>query len=179
MVAHPPVNVVERVAGQALLDGVLCFKDQPAFLRSRSLRGALITANVFYRRDVLDAAGRFDETFENYGEDIDLYWRVLATYPDRLYYDPGLFVEHVFPRSRRRLFRKWVQYGIASSYLASRYSKGPKIDPSHYARLATSAVGVVFHRGSERELSIARLLQSSGHLWGKYRGCFTRRIINL
>jgi glycosyltransferase involved in cell wall biosynthesis len=176
--ALPPVNEIEQVAGDALLKGVLQYPQEQQRISLRSLRGAFIGANVFYRKDVFFALGGFDERFANFGEDIDLFWRAVATFPGRLLYDPQLYVSQHFPATWSSLFRKWCQYGMASCYL-QRYHLGRwRIDLTHYRRLGTAIYALVT-QPDQRRINLARLVQIIGHLFGKYWGSVRLGVMNL
>ena len=174
----PPRNQIEQVAGEALLAGVLRFPTLASRPEGRPLRGAFITANVFYRRDAFWSAGGFDERFANYGEDIDLFWRMLVHFPSRLQYEPRLVLEHRFPNSWGSLFTKWFQYGMASCYL-QRYHLGRfHIDLAHYRRLGNALAAFVIQR-DQRPRQAARAVQLFGHLVGKYVGSVRLRVVDL
>lgn len=176
--ALPPLNEIEKVAGDALLSGVLQFPTKPQRLFERSLRGAFITANVFYRRDIFGSLDGFDERFANYAEDIDLFWRAIALYPGLLLYEPKLYVEHRFPTTVRQLFWKWYQYGIASCHLQRRHLGHLHLDPAPYSRLAATFADLAT-QPDKRSTNTARLAQIVGHLLGKYCGSALLGVVNL
>jgi len=176
--ALPPVNEIEQVAGDALLKGVLQYPQQQQRVFTRSLRGAFIGASVFYRKDIFFALGGFNERFANFGEDIDLFWRAVATFPGQLLYDPQLYVSQHFPATLSSLFRKWYQYGIASCYL-QRYHLGRwRIDLMHYRRLG-AAIYALVTQPDQRRINLARVVQIIGHLFGKYWGSVRLGVVNL
>ena len=176
--ALPPLNEIEKVAGDALLSGVLQFPTERLHLFERSLRGAFITANVFYRRDIFSVLGGFDERFANYAEDIDLFWRAIAVNPGLLLYEPQLYVEHRFPTTVCQLFWKWYQYGIASCHLQRRHLGRLRLDRAHYRRLA-AAFADLATQPDKRPTNTARLAQIVGHLLGKYCGSALLGVVNL
>lgn len=178
MRATPPRNAIERVAGDAFLHGVMQFSDERSFARHRGVRGAFITANVFYRRDAFTAIGGFDEWFATQAEDIDLFWRMLARFPGQLLYEPALEVRHCFPTSWRSLYRKWFSYGIASCRLQKRHLRAIHFDGAHYRRLALALASLVRHPERKTE-NMAQIVQLAGHLAGKASGSVRFGIINL
>jgi len=176
--ALPPVNEIEQVAGDALIKGVLQCPQEQQRVFTRSLRGAFIGANVFYRKDVFFALGGFDERFANFGEDIDLFWRAVASFRGQLLYDPQLYVSQHFPATWSSLFWKWYQYGMASCYL-QRYHLGRwRIDLMNYRRLG-AAIYALVTQPDQRRTNLARLVQIIGHLLGKYWGSVRLGIVNL
>lgn len=178
MRATPPVNEIERVASEAFLLGVMQFPAEPTSAIHRGLQGAFITANVFYRRDVFLTIGGFDEWFKNYAEDIDLFWRVLDLHSGRMLYHPDIRVFHSFPTTWKALYRKWRQYGLASCYLQRRHLGRFHFDGSHYQRLANALLDSV--RGAEQHsVTLARIVQLTGHLHGKVVGSIRLRVVNL
>lgn len=54
------------------------------------------TGNIAYRRDVFNTIGMFDETFE-FGEDGDLFWRMVRSRRFRYRYNAGAIVAHKHP----------------------------------------------------------------------------------
>lgn len=178
MCALPHRNEIERVAGESFLRGVMRFPTESIRPQDRSLRGAFITANVFYRRDIFHAVGGFDEWFQNNAEDIDLFWRILARFPGQLLYDPSLTVYHCFPTTLYDLFRKWYGFGIASCRLQKRHLGKFRVDGFHYRQLVITTWRFL-RRPEDRPASKARIVQLTGHLCGKYSGSFRFGIINL
>ena len=72
------------------------------------------TINLAFRREVHDAVGGFDESFE-YGSDIDFSWRVVGS-GHRIKSAAGAVVEHDWGDGRRQVKRSW-QYGRARARL--------------------------------------------------------------
>jgi GT2 family glycosyltransferase len=178
MRATPPRNDIERVAGDALLQGVMQFPNEARRLINRSLRGAFITANVFYRRETFAEIGGFDEWFATEAEDIDFFWRILGRYPGRLLYEPTLAIYHSFPTTWSGLFYKWYHYGIASCKLQKRHLGTFHLDISHYQRLMRALWNLLIIKDRRIE-NLARIVQLSGHLIGKYHGSLRFGIVNL
>ena len=107
--AHQPDSMVERFGSLA---GILSY-DLPRgpVTRSRStfLSGGLITANVLFRKDILDEAGRFDDNLLS-GGDYELCWRILAAgYP--LYFEPEAWVLHFHRATLGSFLRQFHNYG--------------------------------------------------------------------
>lgn len=181
MHALPPANEIERVAGAAFLDGVMQFPHSTMRVGKRTLRGAFLTANVFYQTQAFRSVGGFDEWFENYAEDVDLFWRTLKRYPGRLLFSPDVWVQHCFPATWRALFSKWHQYGMASCYLQKRHLDLVNLDGSHYRRLGVAAAALISH-SLQRTSTIgdsAKMVQLAGHLSGKIAGSFKLGLVNL
>jgi succinoglycan biosynthesis protein ExoA len=178
IIATPPRNEIESVAGNALLQGVLQFPSYLQRINHRSLRGAFITANVFYKKDAFWEMNGFNETFANYAEDIDFFWRIGDQYPGKLLFDPRIVVKHQFPNTLRKLFWKWHQYGINSCFLQKYHGLKVNIDTSHYLRLVTSLFALAVQRDQRRK-NIARIVQLTGHLYGKLHGSCKLKVINI
>jgi len=178
MLALPPRNEIEKIAGDAFLNGVMKFPAEQCWVKERQLHGAFITANVFYRRDIFMKVNGFDEWFENNAEDIDLFWRVLAQYPGKLLYNAYSPVYHCFPTTLRGLFRKWYGFGIASCRLQKRYMGPLHFDRSHYRRL-TNSLWTWMRFPDQRSAAKVRVIQCVGHLGGKYCGSLKLRIVNI
>lgn len=178
MSALPPVNDVDRFAGEVFIDQIMRFPSELLRPKDGTVSGAFITANCAYRRKALDELGGFSGWFANHAEDIDLYWRALAKFPGKLLYDPDIVIEHSFPSTVPALWRKYVQYGIASSKLAKRHSNRVQIDWTLYRRLATSCLAVVTRSPHQRDPAL-QAIQLSAHAAGKAWGSFTSRCINL
>lgn len=78
------------------------------------------TINTAFRREVYDAVGGFDESFE-YGSDMDFSWRVVAA-GFRIYAVPKAIVRHDWGTTKRQ-FRRSYMYGKARIRL---YRKHPR-----------------------------------------------------
>lgn len=180
MSALPPMNEIERFAAHVFIDQIMRFPSECTRpVPSTNVHGAFITANVAYRRRALDELGGFTDWFSNHAEDIDLYWRALARYSGKLLYDPNLVVEHSFPTTLRGLWRKHVQYGVASSKLSKRHSRNRvQVDWQLYQRLLASCFAAVTNRNIEPNPGL-QALQLAAHATGKLLGSITSRCVNL
>jgi glucosyl-dolichyl phosphate glucuronosyltransferase len=86
-------------------------------------------ANVFYRRDLLVSCGGFDPnlgmkgTVLGYEEETEAQKRILSRFPRaKVYFEPGLIVQHWVRPAKMHLFWKFKQqyaYGIAKAYSKS------------------------------------------------------------
>ena len=176
MLALPPRNWVEAVAGKIFLDEIMRYGEDSRYCDSLSVAGALITANSAYRREVLLSIGGFDQWFGNYGEDIDLYWRLIkAGY--RLLYDPSLIVYHRFPNRVSTVLRKHFGFGIASSKLTKKHIGKARIDWFLYRAIVEDIVDLLRLR-SPLETSL-QLSQKLAHLAGKIYGSIKSGVVNI
>ena len=80
-------------------------------LRVESLSEFYETANVMYRREVLQAAGGFDESFPGAGEDTDLGWRVREQGYSAAFAADALVVHDVVLRTFAQDFRDRRRWG--------------------------------------------------------------------
>ncbi len=80
------------------------------------------TANVAFRKDVLEKIGYFDETFKS-GGDADIAWRMqlLTTY--RLIYRPDSIIEHHHRTTLKNLFLQYFKYGLGLAMLNKKYDR--------------------------------------------------------
>lgn len=168
MLALPPANRVEDYAGKVFLDEIMRFPDKPTWPSERSVQGAFITANCAYKSDALCELEGFSDWFGNHAEDIDLFWRAMEAYPNRLLYDPDLLVEHSFPDCARSLWKKYIQYGISSSKLSARYSSGWQVDWRLHRRIAYSLLHAV--AGADAGRCRLQVVQLTAHAVGKAYG---------
>ncbi|MCX7014018.1 MAG: glycosyltransferase [Candidatus Sumerlaeota bacterium] len=107
----PPTTIVEQY---------VIYKDilsQERALRPNPLSPPfLITANVMYRKSVLEQLGGFDEVFTVNGEDADLAWR--AQWQDwRIVFEPAAVVHHKHRSTLNGFLRQVRSYGAGTSYL--------------------------------------------------------------
>ncbi|HOG45487.1 MAG TPA: glycosyltransferase [Anaerolineae bacterium] len=176
LIPRTGANEIEAFSAKVFIHEVMCFSGSGHPVTRRQLRDGLITANCAYRRAALLRVGGFRDAFSNYGEDLDLMWRLLDS--SRLAYDPELVVTHQFPNTRRRLIRKYIQYGIASSLLTRHHSRSPQIDWHLYRKLLANVRGA-FWPGSSAHPHRLYVLQLGAHLTGKWLGSVRYRAINL
>ncbi len=91
---------------------------------------SLATANVSFRRAVLDAVGGFDESLLA-SEDEDICRRVRGRHPEApLLFIPEALVTHVFTVDLRDTLRRSALYGRGSARLFGKYGGTPTVFPS-------------------------------------------------
>ncbi|VVB91062.1 Glycosyltransferase AglE [uncultured archaeon] len=83
------------------------------------------TANVAFRKDVLEKIGNFDNTLYT-GGDADIAWRMQLMTTYKLIYRPEANVEHHHRTSIKKLFMQYFNYGIGNVLLFKKYSKTMK-----------------------------------------------------
>ena len=89
------------------------------------LEGVFIsTFNCAIKRSCLEAIGGFDELFYPCGEDMDLWFRVLARGAKIVAWNPAIIVEHHQALSMRALARKMFFYGEALAHLSGQHYRG-------------------------------------------------------
>jgi GT2 family glycosyltransferase len=89
---------------------------------------SLVGANMSFRREVLAAAGGFDERFRFGAEEVDLCRRLhRASHPVRLVWVADAPVTHHFPASLPDILRRSRAYGRGSARL---YRKWPGLSPT-------------------------------------------------
>jgi glycosyltransferase involved in cell wall biosynthesis len=100
-------------------------------------------ANCGVRRDVFEALGGFDETFEGAGEEIDFFWRVqLAGHT--VCWVPDAVVHYRLRPGYRALRRQWFKYGAAQPELYVRYRQHGIAPSSVRAVLQTLAFELAY-----------------------------------
>lgn len=174
MIPYPPVNRVERFAGDVFINRIVCFSEERVESFSHQLKHTFATANCAYRKDFLQEIGCFDDFFSNNGEDVDLFWRAIDS-KKRLLYEPQLIVQHSFVDTVHKLFRKYRQYGLATSKLATRYGKKIQVDWRYHLKLLIMIVILPFRP----VVHFLNIVYISGFLWGKIVGSVRYHIINL
>jgi glycosyltransferase involved in cell wall biosynthesis len=176
MLPLPPVNRIEEFSGHVFLNEIMRFPLESFYIQKRTLAGSLITANCAYLRDALIHVDGFRDVFGNNAEDIDLFWRLLGQ--GNLFYDPNVLVYHSFPNSKRRLAKKYFQYGVASSKLARYHLSTPAIDWFIYRKLFKNLIKLFIPK-QDKELAFLYSLQLTSHIIGKAVGSIIVRRINL
>ncbi len=176
MLPLPPRNKLERFAGRVFLEEIMRYDNHLRYCDQPSVAGALITANSAYRREILLEIGGFDEWFGNYGEDIDLYWRLIKS-GYRLLYDPDIVVYHRFPHTLGKLLRKHFGFGIASSRLAKKHLGGMRVDWMLYHKLIDDLWRLLLLRSPNE--SVWGILQKCAHITGKVYGSLKAGVVNL
>lgn len=179
MLPLEPKNDIEAFCGDIFLNEIMKFSNQSFKPFNKHLSGSFITANCAYRKKALIDIDGFNEFFKNNGEDIDLFWRMIDKFPGRLLYDPSVIVYHSFPDTYKKLFKKYLQYGIASSKLARYHLKTPSIDLSIYGKLLKHVIRFINPLNSYRKTDFLCLIQLSSHILGKVYGSIMVGKINL
>jgi glycosyltransferase involved in cell wall biosynthesis len=113
VVAHQPSTVLERFAERRRQ------VSQDASMACRFLPYA-ITANVAYRRSVLEALGGFDERLTS-GGDADLAWRLQQSGRGTLRFNRDAVVAHKHRDRLGALIRQHRLYGYGTARLYARY----------------------------------------------------------
>ncbi len=175
-----PANLHEAVYARTLLTGFLRHDAGSRPVTSKSLDGALVTANCAYRRDILEKVSGFDERFTNFGEDIDLMYRVLDLNAGTLLHTADAVVVGDMPTTLAGTLRKWRQYGMASSYLNKYHHRRVSVDVAMYRNMFRLMCDAAMTSGSAR--TMARLIattQLAAHIAGKLEGSARLGTINL
>jgi cellulose synthase/poly-beta-1,6-N-acetylglucosamine synthase-like glycosyltransferase len=178
VIVHP-VTVFEKVCAQMLLGAILRHDAGSRQVVAKSLDGALITANCAYRRDILERVGGFDERFSNFGEDIDLMFRVLDTRAGTLRHTADALVIGDMPATLSATVGKWRQYGMASSYLNKYHYRRASIDIGLYRRVFGLIWEATHTSGDGRAEALAAVVQLVSHICGKLEGSVRLRTFNL
>jgi glycosyltransferase involved in cell wall biosynthesis len=174
-----PVNVFEKVCAHMLLSTILRHDTSSRPIATKTLDGALVTANCAFRRDILEAAGGFDNRFSNFGEDIDLMFRVLDLDAGILLYAPDAVVVGDMPSTLTATITKWRQYGLASSYLNKYHYRRRGIDIGLYQRMAALMWAAIRTSGAARSEALVGAIQLAAHIGGKLEGSMRLRTVNL
>jgi glycosyltransferase involved in cell wall biosynthesis len=174
-----PVNVFEKVCAHMLLSTILRHDTSSRPIATKTLDGALVTANCAFRRDILEAAGGFDNRFSNFGEDIDLMFRVLDLDAGILLYAPDAVVVGDMPSTLTATITKWRQYGLASSYLNKYHYRRRGIDIGLYQRMAALMWAASRTSGAARSEALVGAIQLAAHIGGKLEGSMRLRTVNL
>lgn len=179
MLPLDPQNDIEVFCANIFLNEIMRFPNSSFKPSRKFLPGSFITANCAYRKDALIEVGGFNEFFANNGEDIDLFWRMIERFPGRLLYDPSIIVYHSFPTTYKKLFKKYFQYGIASSKLAKFHLKTPRVDLLIYKKFLKHAAKFINPINPHRKEDYLYLIQLTSHILGKVYGSFITKKLNI
>ena len=176
MLPHKPVNKVEAFSGKIFLNGYMNFPSEIVKASGNKVAGSFLTANSAYKKSLLEHINGFDESFSNYGEDIDLFWRAVNSNFGDMMFHPEITVEHSFPDTIKKMQKKHVQYGIADSRLNAAYGqKKVFFNPYFYYLFLWKLLTLIF-RPVENFLY---LIYIPSHIYGKIKGARQCGIINL
>src|ERR1700722_10130089 len=100
------------------LDGAIQYELPPEHAGEASYLAASPTLNFAFRREVFDAVGGFDESFQ-YGSDVDFSWRLIDL-GYRIRWVPDAILAADYGTSRRRRRRAYV-YGKARVRLSRKH----------------------------------------------------------
>lgn len=84
----------------------------------------LITANVAYRKKVLEEAGLFDGELPS-GGDVDMSWKTIKL-GYKLCFEPRAFVAHIYKETPIEMFKKFFWHGKYQALLNIKYGLPPK-----------------------------------------------------
>jgi len=174
-----PRTIFEKVCAQVLLGVILRHGAGSRPVVAKSLDGALITANCAYRRDVLQRVGGFDERFSNFGEDIDLMFRVLDLEAGTVQHTEDARVITDMPATFAETLSKWRQYGMASSHLHKYHHRRTSIDFGLYRHMLNLLWQAARTSGDTRAEALVGALQLASHIGGKLEGSVRLRTVNL
>lgn len=174
-----PENVFETVCARMLLSVILRHQDGSRRITTKGLDGALVTANCAYRRDILERVGGFDERFSNFGEDIDLMFRVLDLNAGMLLHTANAVVVGDMPNTLAGTLKKWRQYGMASSHLNKYHYRHVSVDTGLYRKLFGLLYDATTTSGEARTEVLIGAAQLSAHIFGKLEGSARLGTINL
>lgn len=174
-----PATVFEKVCADMLLTNVLHHDGGSGPVIAKTLQRALVTANCGYRRDIIERVGGFDDRFSNFGEDIDLMFRVLDLDAGDLLHTTGAVVVGHMPTTLTATARKWRQYGMASSYLNKYHYRRRGIDAGLYRRLGALMWAAVSVSSEARSEALVGAVQVAAHIGGKLEGSVRLRTVNL
>jgi O-antigen biosynthesis protein len=174
-----PLNSFETVCARMLLTAVLQHQGNSRRVSAKSLDGALVTANCAYRRDILEQVGGFDEKFSNFGEDIDLMFRVLDLNAGTLLHTASAVVVGDMPSTLIAMLKKWRQYGMASSHLNKYHYRRVSMDPRLYRRLLALLYDAATTSRDTRTETLIAAAQVAAHIFGKLEGSARLGTINL
>jgi cellulose synthase/poly-beta-1,6-N-acetylglucosamine synthase-like glycosyltransferase len=174
-----PRTIFEKVCAQVLLGMILRYGAGSRPVVDKSLDGALITANCAYRRDILQRVGGFDERFSNFGEDIDLMFRVLDLQAGTVRHIEDARVIANMPATLAATLSKWRQYGMASSHLHKYHHDRVSIDIGLYRHMFGLMWRGARTSGDTRAEALVGALQMASHIGGKLEGSLRLRTFNL
>ena len=174
-----PVNLFETICARTLLTSFLRHHAGSRPVIEKSLDGALVTANCAYRRDILEQVGGFDERFTNFGEDIDLMYRVLDLNAGTLLHTANAVVVGDMPTTLAATVRKWRQYGMASSYLNKYHYQRVSVNAALYRTMFGLMCDAAARSGSARTEALIGTAQLAAFIGGKFEGSARLRTINL
>jgi glycosyltransferase involved in cell wall biosynthesis len=178
-VTAEPANAFEKVCAATLLDTILGHNAGSRRITAKSLDGALITANCAYRRDILDRVRGFDERFSNFGEDIDLMFRVLDLGAGTLLHTEDATVVGEMPATLGAVARKWRQYGMASAHLNKYHYRRVSVDTALYRRAFRLVWEAATRPGPARTEALIAAASLAAHIGGKLEGSARLRTVNL
>jgi cellulose synthase/poly-beta-1,6-N-acetylglucosamine synthase-like glycosyltransferase len=148
-------------------------------LLQRASTVPLVTANCAYRRDILQCVGGFDERFSNFGEDIDLMFRLIDLQAGTLRHTADALVIGDMPATLIATVSKWRQYGMASSYLNKYHYHRMSIDIGLYRRIFGLMWQAAHTSGDTRAEALVAVVQLVSHIGGKLEGSVRLRTVNL
>jgi glycosyltransferase involved in cell wall biosynthesis len=142
-------NKIQRLTGELFVEDQM-YPEKIKDVQRGSMSGVLFGSNSAYKKDVVLGAGGYREPG---GSNLELVWR-LASMERKLFFDPEIRVNHIFPADLRSIFKQQFRWGVQSTDMRRTHhvDRGAKefvyILYFPIRRLLT----LVFHRDLEREL---------------------------
>jgi glycosyltransferase involved in cell wall biosynthesis len=158
---NPPVGPLEAELGEshsvAYRLWLYCRSNisPPIYAGERNVY-SLASANISFRRHILEALGGFDASISFGGEDEDICYRLRRAFPEQvLRLVPEATLEHEYDPHLRDALRRASAYGNGNARNFRRHNEwGPTIYPIPLIYLAALAAGI----GNRRWLFLANLL---------------------
>jgi GT2 family glycosyltransferase len=179
-----------RIEALSMRRGVAVYFEERRFLNQEKLfRGSycyppfVATANAAFRREVILAAGGFDESLR-VGEDADLCWRALDG-GGAIAYCPRALVRHGHRDTYREFFRQAMAYGEGAARVYARHRKrfGVRrpVDWENIIYLARVPLEillrvVVCQTAYKRRSAFYDAIWRTGFTLGRWRGSLRNRV---
>jgi glycosyltransferase involved in cell wall biosynthesis len=142
-------NKIQKLTGELFVEDQL-FPEKIKEVQRGSMSGVLFGSNSAYKKDAVLRAGGYCEPG---GSNLELVWR-LASLKRKLFFNPEIRVNHIFPAELKSIFKQQFRWGVQSTDMkrAHHVDKGAKEAIYILYFPVRRLLSLAFHKDLEREL---------------------------
>ena len=178
MTLTEPITHVQAFSAH-IFESIKSFPKESVQIKAKGVGGlSFAGANCAFSKETIIAVGNFRDQFSNYGEEVDLLWR-LVDLGSKLVFDPMLRVEHLgYPDTIRKLIHASFRNGTTSTLLTKYHGRSPRIDWSLYKKWIASTASV-FNPWKKDPWSFLLFLELTIFITAKWYTSLRVRTVNL
>lgn len=140
---------IQKLTGELFVEDQR-FPERTKEVQSGSMSGVLFGSNSAYKKEAILLSGGYSEPG---GSNLELVWR-LASLKRKLFFNPEITVNHIFPAELKSIFRQQFRWGVQSTEMRRTHhvDKGAKEFIYIFYFPVRRFLTLAFHKDLEREL---------------------------